>query len=282
MDNEINSEIYNELASLGPAVEGPVFQDVVGELMQTPEMKAAGEAADAIKEKILAQKAAEKEAREAHALLTANVKENAPVIIEGATGQLIDVSTNSAAARRNEVEEITEAQRQKMIQYEEDKAFFEAQILSRSRKVGEIRDDFIKLLHPYYRSKFIKGLEDYGTMAAALRYMKDIHGITVRKDVLRRMRDTIPVFDAEIEDALAMYQGKLQMEMHRRAVEGTKRGVYFNGECIAEETVYSDALLAKMVDVHTPEYKEAKTKSNERGNTINVQIIKDFHNYKKD
>ena len=35
-----------------------------------------------------------------------------------------------------------------------------------------------------------------------------------------------------------------------------------------------------MVDTHTPEYKEAKQKETNKGNTINVQIIKDFHNYK--
>lgn len=183
---------------------------------------------------------------------------------------------------KDEVEALTEAQRQKQLQYNQDKAFYEKEILSRSRSVGAINDDYIKILHPTYRTKFIEAVSRYGTLAAGLRYMFNTFGIKVRADVLRRMRSIIPAFNAEIEDALALYQGSLQIAMHERAVEGVDKNLYDReGNVIATEKVYSDSLLAKMVDVHTPEYKEAKQKDSQRGNTINVQIIKDFHNYKR-
>lgn len=206
------------------------------------------------------------------------------VVLEGPDGMTIRSKTNESTAlsTRNEVEAITEAQRAKMIQYEQDKAFFEKEVLKASRSVGEIQDDYIKILHPTYRQAFLKGLSTYGTIAAGLKYMKEMYGLKVRGDVLDRIKYMIPVFKQEIEDALAEYQATIQMELHRRAIEGVDKGVYYNGEQIGTEKVYSDALLVKLADVHTPEYKEAKTKSNERGNTINVQIIKDFHNYKKD
>ena len=158
---------------------------------------------------------------------------------------------------------------------------YEKQILQKSRSAAAINDDYIKILQSTYRLKFVDAVARYGTLAAGLRYMHDTYGITVRADVLRRMRAIIPAFNAEIEDALAMYQGSLQMAMHQRAVEGIEKIIRDrDGNEIARERVYSDSLLAKMVDTHTPEYKEAKQKETNKGNTINVQIIKDFNNYK--
>lgn len=202
-----------------------------------------------------------------------------PQIILDTNGQLELVQEQSLV--KQEVQAITEEQRKKAQQYALDKAFYEKQILQKSRSAAAINDDYIKILHPTYRHKFVDAVSRYGTLAAGLRYMRDTYGITVRADVLRRMRAIIPAFNAEIEDALAMYQGSLQMAMHQRAVEGVEKIIRDReGNEIDRERVYSDSLLAKMVDTHTPEYKEAKQKETNKGNTINVQIIKDFHNYK--
>lgn len=202
-----------------------------------------------------------------------------PQIILDTNGQLELVQEQSLV--KQEVQAITEEQRKKALQYQQDKAFYEKQILQKSRSAAAINEDYIKILHPTYRHKFVDAVSRYGTLAAGLRYMRDTYGITVRADVLRRMRAIIPAFNAEIEDALAMYQGSLQMAMHQRAVEGVEKIIRDReGNEIDRERVYSDSLLAKMVDTHTPEYKEAKQKETNKGNTINVQIIKDFHNYK--
>ena len=187
------------------------------------------------------------------------------------------------SAIKREVEEATEEQRRRMIQYEEDKAFYEKQILQKARAASAINNDAIKILHPTYRSKLMEALSRYGTLQAALLELREKYGVAVRPDVLRRMRGIIPALDAEIEDALGMYQGRLQRAMHQRAVEGVEKIIRDReGNEIDRERVYSDSLLAKMVDVHTPEYKEARQKDEKRGNTINVQIIKDFHNHRKD
>lgn len=202
-----------------------------------------------------------------------------PQIILDTNGQLELVQEQSLV--KQEVQAITEEQRKKAQQYALDKAFYEKQILQKSRSAAAINDDYIKILHPTYRHKFVEAVSRYGTLAAGLRYMHDTYGVTVRADVLRRMRAIIPAFNAEIEDALAMYQGSLQIAMHQRAVEGVEKIIRDrDGNEIDRERVYSDSLLAKMVDTHTPEYKEAKQKETNKGNTINVQIIKDFNNYK--
>lgn len=188
---------------------------------------------------------------------------------------------HSKSAALQEVQAAEMLQRKKREQYEQDRLFFEKHVLQKARSVSEIQEDYIKILHPHYREKFLGGIERYGTVAAALKYMKDTHGLKVRGDVLRRMTTLIPAFKQEIDDALDMYQAAIHMEMHRRAVEGVEKGVYHQGELVGYEKVYSDSLLAKMADTHNPEYKEAKQKEASRGNTINVQIIKDFHNYKE-
>lgn len=200
-----------------------------------------------------------------------------PVVIDG---MIIEPPGSKTIALR-EVEEATEKQRELRIQYEKDRAFFENRILSKARGLGEIQEDFIKVLHPFYREKFIRGIEKYGTVAAAMKWMKDNHGLKLRGDVLRRMSIMIPSFKQEIDDAMEEYQATLHMEVHRRAVEGVDKGIYHAGEMINSEKVYSDSLLVKMLDTHNPEYKEAKQKDGGKGGGIvNVQIIKDFHNYK--
>lgn len=203
-------------------------------------------------------------------------KKSQPIVIG-------DVEIESYEHKQEALVEMQEAenlQRQLREQYEKDKAYFENKVLRRARTAGEIEEDYVKVLHPAYRKKFLDGLAQYGTLAAACKYMKMQHDMTIRGDILRRMLTLIPSFKQEVDDAIEEYHATLQMEVHRRAVEGVDKGIYYNGEKVATEKVYSDALLAKMVDTHLPEYKEAKQKESNRGNTINVQIIKDFHNYK--
>ena len=181
-----------------------------------------------------------------------------------------------------DVQAATEKQRKLRIQYEGDRSFFEHKVLSKTRGLCEIQEDYIKVLHPHYREKFMDGVRHYGTVAAAMKWMKDNHGLKLRGDILRRIALTIPSFKQEIDDAQEEYQATIHMEMHRRAVEGIDKGIYHNGEMINTEKVYSDSLLVKMADTHNPEYKEAKTADKGRGgNIVNVQIIKDFHNYKE-
>lgn len=182
---------------------------------------------------------------------------------------------------RREIEAVENLQIKRRKQYEADRLFFEQNVLKKSRGLGEIQEDYVKILHPHYREKFMAGIEKYGTVVAALKYMRDVYGLKVRSDLLKRMTMMIPALKTEIDDAIAMYQATIQIALHKRAVEGVDKNIYDReGNVIATDKVYSDSLLAKLADTYNPEYKEAKAKSENKGNTINVQIIKDFHNYK--
>ena len=209
--------------------------------------------------------------------LANSIKEQAEVVLEG---EVISAPRDNSQALL-EVREAEERQRKLREQYEKDRTFFENHVLQKTRSAGEIQEDFIRVLHPDYREKFIKGIARYGTIPAAIKYMRDVYGLNLRSDLIRRMTLLIPGFKCEVDDALAEYQATLHMEMHRRAVEGVDKTIYHQGSAVGTEKVYSDSLLVKMVDTYNPEYKEAKTKESKSGNTINVQIIKDFHNYKQ-
>lgn len=182
--------------------------------------------------------------------------------------------------KRAEIIKVEEAARQKRAIYEKDKAFFEQNIAQKARGLCEIQEDYIKVLHPLYREKFMEGIRKYGTLAAAMKWMKDNHGLKLRSDVLQRIVSVIPSFKQEMEDAYGEYQAMLHMELQRRAIEGTDKNIYFNGQLIATEKTYSDNLLVKMVDTYNNDYKGAKANDNGNKNIINVQIIKDFHNHK--
>lgn len=50
--------------------------------------------------------------------------------------------------------------------------------------------------------------------------------------------------------------GGLESEAIRRAVRGVEKDVYYKGEVVGHETVYSDGLLGKLLEARVPEYSK--------------------------
>lgn len=71
------------------------------------------------------------------------------------------------------------------------------------------------------------------------------------------MRDDADVAKQVSEAKTCGYMG-LESEAIRRAVLGTKKGIYYQGEEIAQETVYSDGLLTKLLTAKLPEYAKGE------------------------
>jgi hypothetical protein len=76
-------------------------------------------------------------------------------------------------------------------------------------------------------------------------------------------------FLLNIQAASGDWADTIEAEMTRRAIEGVEKDVYYKGQVVGTEIVYSDTLLAKMADAHVPVY--AKTKEQESGG-ISIQI----------
>jgi hypothetical protein len=70
-------------------------------------------------------------------------------------------------------------------------------------------------------------------------------------------------FLLNIQAASGAWADTIEAEMTRRAIEGVEKDVYYKGQVVGTEIVYSDSLLSKMADAHIPAY--AKTKEQESG-----------------
>jgi len=66
------------------------------------------------------------------------------------------------------------------------------------------------------------------------------------------------------EEAKEMAVERLEEEVHRRAIEGVEKGVYFRGEKIATERWYSDNLLMFRLKALAPEKYREKTEHTHR------------------
>lgn len=78
-------------------------------------------------------------------------------------------------------------------------------------------------------------------------------GVSVATVSTERKRD--PQFDRDLESAREGFAAHLETEAYRRAVEGVKKDVRWQGRVVGEETVYSDGLLKTMLAANHDRYK---------------------------
>lgn len=77
-------------------------------------------------------------------------------------------------------------------------------------------------------------------------------------------------FKAAWQDAENQFADILEAEARRRAVQGVKKDVYYKGEICGEEVVYSDGLMAKLLEGAKPD--RYKPKSDGASTNINVKV----------
>ena len=70
-------------------------------------------------------------------------------------------------------------------------------------------------------------------------------GTTMR--TVKALMDADAEFKYAVEDALERSADTLEAEARRRAVEGVTKGVYYKGDRVDEEVVYSDTLLVTLL-----------------------------------
>lgn len=86
--------------------------------------------------------------------------------------------------------------------------------------------------------------------------------------------------DAQLREAERVGAMRLESEAIRRAVHGVKKGVYYQGDRVDEETVYSDTLLQVVMKANIAKYA---TGGDSGGNTFNgptqINIMPRADNY---
>jgi len=114
---------------------------------------------------------------------------------------------------------------------------------------GAIGEAFYK--DPERRALYLRVLEETGEKTLA----RHEAGVSVK--VISWLRGKDPEFHDAEHEALRMYRAKhIASEIHRRAVVGTVREIYYNGVVVGHERVYSDALLKFHAQRHIAEYRD--------------------------
>lgn len=103
-----------------------------------------------------------------------------------------------------------------------------------------------------WQAKFLKRLAETGHVGHAAEYAH-VSGKTAYEHKKHN-----PEFAAAWEEALEVaVQTVMEPEAWRRAIDGTDKGVYHNGELVATEKEYSNTLLIFLMKAHMPaKYRE--------------------------
>lgn len=89
----------------------------------------------------------------------------------------------------------------------------------------------------------------------------------------RNWRKDDPLFDEAYHQAVEDGTDLLEDEARRRAVDGVERDVYYQGDVVGQETVYSDGLLTTLLKANRPEKYRDRLDASIKG-SVTVEIVK--------
>jgi hypothetical protein len=75
--------------------------------------------------------------------------------------------------------------------------------------------------------------------------------------------------------------GGLESEAIRRAVRGVEKDIYYKGEVVGHEQVYSDGLLGKLLEARVPEYSKKDNMIGTFNGPTQINIMPRAENYEE-
>lgn len=120
---------------------------------------------------------------------------------------------------------------------------------------------------PEARARFLGALAASGLICRAA----ELSGASYES--LLRVRKADEEFEAEVQTALALYGESLQVEAHRRGVDGVEEPVYYKGKVVGHIKRYSDRMLELCLKAKVPQFRERATVDhNVRGGVLVVGV----------
>lgn len=114
---------------------------------------------------------------------------------------------------------------------------------------------------------FLRQLRGHGLINAAA----TTAGVTAR--TVNRLREADAEFDYAVESALEAAADELELEARRRAVDGVDKGIYYQGERVGDEVIYSDTLLTTLLKAkRADEFAERKQITGANGTPLTVVV----------
>lgn len=120
-------------------------------------------------------------------------------------------------------------------------------VLEAQHEIGEAfgtRTVKVNLIQSEIEKKFELFLEVYKERGAVSESCKAV-GLTYPQ--LNQLVNSRENFRKRYDEATEIAFDKIEQEAYRRAVDGVKKTIYYKGEAIGEETVYSDRLLEALL-----------------------------------
>ncbi len=104
------------------------------------------------------------------------------------------------------------------------------------------------------KQKFLDALAEHGIVGEAAR-AASLHSHRGCLATFYREREADPEFAKAWDEALDLARASIEYELHRRAVEGVEKPVFYLGKEIGSVTEYSDSLLLARIRKLDPEYR---------------------------
>ena len=99
------------------------------------------------------------------------------------------------------------------------------------------------------KAAYLEAIAELGTREAAAQ------AVGLPASVFRELVDEDASFQTLEQQALAVFRGKIEAEIYRRAIEGWDQPVFHQGECIGHIRKFSDPMLELLAKRHIPEYQ---------------------------
>lgn len=87
-------------------------------------------------------------------------------------------------------------------------------------------------------------------------FYKTCEKYNVCPNTVYALRDRDDNFKRALEKAKAIFSESIEDEVYRRGIRGVLRGVYYQGQRVAQERQYSDRLLELAVKTHNPAFRD--------------------------
>jgi hypothetical protein len=112
-------------------------------------------------------------------------------------------------------------------------------------------------------------LEEYARLGVIVRAAE---AAGLKPNTIAKYRESDPKFEEAFEYAQQLYNGILETETYRRAVEGVDKPVFQKGGQVGVVREYSDVLLKMLMQANMPKYRDAQSKLEMAGPTGPVEI----------
>jgi len=106
------------------------------------------------------------------------------------------------------------------------------------------------MLSPDQRDTFLEHLGQRGTIGGACTQMN------IAPNSIEELRQADPEFDNAVKNAMDIYRGIIENEIHRRGITGWEEKVFQGGILVGKKRKFSDRMLEIHAKRHIPEYRE--------------------------